>query len=133
MMHIVALILAFCLPAQAGADLDQHRRVADGLLAYNKDSVEVGKRYEAFLIGFDERPDLYLSPSRYRVSYSANALQCRNATEFDWVAVRNGRWWTVVFEVLAIKETANESPPGSGQWSWEHSYDCVIHDLRHAN
>lgn len=131
-LMLATVVIALLFPAYAGADPDQHRRVGEGLLAYEKDTVEVGKRYEGFLIAFKDRPEMYLSPSRYRVSYSADALQCRNAADFDWVAVRDGRWWTIAFEVLAVKETATESPPGSGKWVWEHTYDCVIHTLKQA-
>ena len=118
--------------ADAGADPDAHRKVANGVEPYATDTVQVGGTYEAFLIAFTDRSEVYLSPSRYRVSYIANALTCRNTDEVPIDQIRDGQWWTVVFEVLAVKETAIEDPPASGKWTWQHSYDCIIKDLQHA-
>lgn len=128
-IFVVAFLLGFHQPAFAGADPDEHRRVGEGREAFLVDNVQVGGTYEAFLIGFPDRPGYYLSPSRYRVSYIPNALQCRNESDFAFEEARNGHWWTVVFEVFAVKETAIEDPPGSGKWSWRHSYDCSLKKL----
>ena len=99
-------------------------------LRYDGVEVQVGKVYEAFLIRFVERDEVYLSPSRYRVAYTPDALQCRNADAFPITAA--GAWWTVTFEVHAVHETAVEEPSGSGNWNWRHAIDCTIQSLTPA-
>ena len=118
--------------ASGAVDPDEYRTVSEGAVAFAQQSVEAGGTYEGFLISFPDRGEVYLSASRYRVSYIANALQCRNADQFPLASIRDGRWWKVVFEVLAVKESAVEDPPGSGKWAWRHSYDCVLKDLQPA-
>jgi len=118
--------------ALAGADPDEHRPVQDGHVRYDGQTVEVGKVYEAFLIRFSDRKETYLSPSRYRVAYTPDALKCRNATEFPLLDADEGKWWLVTFEVLAVRETAIEEPKGSGNWRWEHEFDCMIESLELA-
>lgn len=126
------MALSVSSSVSAGVDPDAHRKVPEGVAAFAQDHVEVGGTYEGFLIAFSDRSEVYLSPSRYRVSYLANALNCRNSDEFPLNTIRDGRWWKVVFEVLAVKESAVEDPPASGRWAWRHSYDCVIKNLEHA-
>ena len=75
-------ILLFSFNVRAGADPDEHRPVQEGHVRYDGEGVQVGKVYEAFLIRFADREEVYLSPSRYRVAYTPNALQCRNADDF---------------------------------------------------
>ena len=129
---IVGIVLGGCMvacPAIAGADTDAHRKVRDGSVLYTGKDVQVGQTYQGFLISFPGNEAVYLSPSRYRVSYSPNALTCRNEEAFPVDEAKNGRWWTVSFEVLAIKETAIEYPPSSGKWVWQQSYDCLYREL----
>ena len=126
-MLLLLNTLLFLSPAIAGADPDEHRPVKEGHHRYDGVEVQVGKVYEAFLIQFVDRDDVYLSPSRYRVAYTANALQCRNAASFPITAA--GAWWTVTFEVHAVHETAIEEPVGSGNWGWKHAIDCTIRSL----
>ena len=126
MMNILAIWSLMSL-AFAGADPDEHRPVKEGHLRYDGVQVQVGKVYEAFLIRFVERDEVYLSPSRYRVAYTADALQCRNSADFPISAA--GSWWTVTFEVHAVHETAVEEPVGSGNWGWRHAIDCTIQSL----
>ena len=116
--------------ALAGADPDAHRKISDGHLLFTGTDVQVGQTYEAFLISFLDNEVVYLSPSRYRVSYTPDALVCRNAASFPVESAKNGRWWTVSFEVLAIKETAIEDPPSSGKWVWQQSFDCLYKELK---
>jgi hypothetical protein len=116
--------------ALAGADPDAHRKISDGHLLFTGTDVQVGQTYEAFLISFLDNEVVYLSPSRYRVSYTPDALVCRNAASFPVESAKNGRWWTVSFEVLAIKETAIEDPPSSGKWAWQQSFDCLYKELK---
>ena len=116
----------------AGADPDEHRPVAEGHLRYDGKDVQVGSTYEAFLIRFAERDEVYLSPSRYRVAYTPNALQCRNADDFPLAGDSLGKWWVISFEVLAVRETAIEEPAGSGNWGWQHQIDCTIKGLTPA-
>ena len=131
-LFLCVIALGVSSPATAGSDADQNRAVAEGAVAFAQEGVEAGETYEGFLIAFPERSEVYLSPSRYRVTYIANALQCRNADQFSLASIRDGRWWKVVFEVLAVKESAVEDPPGSGKWAWRTSYDCVLKDLQPA-
>ena len=119
-------VFGFSKPVTAGADPDLYRRVPEGQAVYTGEDVAVGQRYEAFLIHFKDRETVFLSPSRFRVSYVANALQCRNADAFPIGVANQGRWHKVSFEVLAVKETAIESPPGSGNWGWQQHFDCTI-------
>ena len=128
MFLLVTLLLG--LPASAGADPDEHRPVKEGHLRYDGVQVQVGKVYEAFLIRFVDRDEVYLSPSRYRVAYTADALQCRNADAFPISGA--GDWWTVTFAVHAVHETAVEEPAGSGTWGWRHAIDCTIESLVRA-
>ena len=123
-------IISLLQPVMAGADPDEHRPVQEGHLRYDGVGVQVGKVYEAFLIRFEERDEVYLSPSRYRVAYTPDALQCRNSESFPISAA--GAWWTVTFEVHAVHETAVEEPPGSGNWGWRHAIDCTIQSLTPA-
>jgi hypothetical protein len=118
--------------AVAGADPDAHRKLGAEHLLYTGKDVRVGQTYEAFLISFPGDNTVYLSPSRYRVSYTPNALACRNEASFPVEAAKNGRWWKVSFEVLAIKETAIEDPPSSGKWVWQQSFDCLYKGLKEA-
>ena len=127
-----ALAMSVSTLASAGVDPDEYRKVDDGVVAFAQERVEVGGTYAGFLIAFPDRSDVYLSPSRYRVSYLANALECRNVDQFPMDSIRDGRWWQVTFEVLAVKESAIEDPPKSGNWAWRHSYDCIIKNLEHA-
>ena len=120
-------IMSLLQPAIAGADPDEHRPVKEGHLRYDGVEVQVGKVYEAFLIRFVERDEVYLSPSRYRVAYTPDALKCRNAEAFP--INTPGAWWTVTFEVHAVHETAVEEPQGSGNWGWRHAIDCTIQSL----
>ena len=123
-------LFALLPPSFAGADPDLHRKVPDGHRVYDGESAEVGGVYEAILIHFKDDETMYLSPSRYRVAYVANALQCRNKAEFPMDLSRPGRWWRVVFEVLAVRETAEEDPPGSGKWSWKKQFDCMYKEIQ---
>ena len=118
--------------SHGGADPDEHRPIAEGHHRYDGKEVQVGKTYEAFLIRFADREETYLSPSRYRVAYTPNALQCRNADAFPLTGDSLGQWWVVSFEVLAVRETAIEEPPGSGNWGWQHQIDCTITALAPA-
>ena len=113
-------------------DPDRSRSVADGVEVFTPGMVEAGKSYSAFVIGFPDRPGPFVSPSRYAVSYTEGLLRCGNADEAGMGNVRDGRWWTVVFAVHAIKETAVEHPAGSGLWSWRPEYDCTITSLSAA-
>lgn len=128
------LLLACSLgtPVLAGADPDAHRKPAKGHLLFTGEGMQVGQTYEGFMISFPGNETVYLSPSRYRVSYAPDALACRNAASFPVEAAKNGHWWTVSFEVLAIKETAIEDPPSSGKWVWQQSFDCLYKDLKEA-
>ena len=117
------------MPTFAGADPDEHRPVSEGHLRYDGKDVQVGKTYEAFLIRFADRDKLYLSPRRYRVAYTPNALQCRNAEAYPISGEGIGKWWVISFEVLAVRETAIEEPAGSGNWGWQHQIDCNIKDM----
>ena len=125
-MLIFWMTLCWGTVTHAGADPDEHRPVSEGHLRYDGKDVQVGQTYEAFLIRFADRDDLYLSPSRYRVAYTPNALQCRNAAEYPIVGEGIGKWWVISFEVLAVRETAIEEPVGSGNWGWQHQIDCTI-------
>jgi hypothetical protein len=130
MISAWALFLVFTTPAFAGADPDLHRKVPEGSQVYDGETAEVGAIYEAFLIHFEDSAIVYLSPSRYRVAYAPNALACRNADQFPIDPARFGRWWRVVFEVLAVRETAEEDPPGSGKWAWKKQFDCLYKELQ---
>ena len=129
MPNLLLLALSLTQPALAGADPDLHRKVPEGHQVYDGETAAVGGTYEAFLIHFEGEPTVYLSPSRYRVAYAANALACRNADSFPVDPARTGRWWRVVFEVLAVRETAAEDPPGSGKWVWNKQFDCIYKQL----
>jgi len=126
---IKLLSLLFSTTVFAGADPDEHRPVKDGHVRYDGDQVQVGNVYEAFLIRFVDRDEVYLSPSRYRVAYTPNALQCRNEDAFPIEGESRGSWWVVTFEVHAVRETAVEEPAGSGNWGWRHQIDCTIRTL----
>jgi hypothetical protein len=130
MISVSLLLLTLVTPASGGADPDLHRKVPEGHRIYDGDTAEVGAVYEAFLIHFKDDKTIYLSPSRYRVAYAADALQCRNTEEFPMDLSRAGRWWRVVFEVLAVRETAVEDPAGSGKWTWNKQFDCLFKDIQ---
>ena len=123
------ILLLFPAFAVAGADPDEYRPVKEGNVRYDGAEVQVGKTYEAFLIQFVDRDEIYLSPSRYRVAYTPDALQCRNVDQFPIDPSVRGSWLTVTFEVLAVRETAIEMPSGSGNWTWQHQIDCTIKSL----
>jgi hypothetical protein len=129
---MAALLLAPSL-VFAGADPDLYRSVPNGQAVYTGKDLTVGQTYHAFLIQFLDRDIVYLSPSRFRVSYVADGLQCRNAADFPMAQASRGQWYAVSFEVLAVKETAIESPVGSGNWVWQHAIDCTISSLSLAN
>lgn len=113
----------------AGADPDLYRKVPEGQAVYTGSDVEVGKTYQGFLIRFVDRDQTFLSPSRFRVSYVPEALQCRNLDEHKILPANEGKWHIVSFEVHAVKETATESPAGSGNWGWTQTFDCTVHSL----
>lgn len=124
-----ALLLALSLSnvASSGADPDSYRKPPEGQEVYvSADAVRVGGIYEAFLIRFKDRDSAFLSPSRFRVAYAENVLQCRNQEAFTVPEAQYGQWHKISFEVLALKETAAESPPGSGNWTWSTQIDCTI-------
>ena len=122
-----ALLLPLLSVAHAGADPDSHRKAPEGQEVYvSADAVQIGGVYEAFVIRFKDRESAFLSPSRFRVTYSENVLQCRNAAEYAIPEGQYGQWHKVSFEVLALKETAAEDPPGSGNWTWNTQIDCRI-------
>jgi|GEM_PF-2692758 len=127
-MNLVLLLsLALTNPAMSGADPDSYRKAPEGQEVFvSADAVEVGGKYEAFMIRFKERESAFLSPSRFRVAYTENVLLCRNEAEFPIVDAQLGQWHKVSFEVLALKETAAESPAGSGNWTWTTQIDCKI-------
>lgn len=118
--------------ALAGADPDEHRPVQEGHARYDGKAMQVGTVYEGFLIRFAGREEVYLSPSRYRVAYTPDALKCRNTAEFPLPERSTGQWFLVTFEVLAVRETAIEEPAGSGNWGWQHEFDCMIEGLEPA-
>ena len=124
------VLLAWAIEAAfALDDPDRRRSVSQGVEVFAPETVEAGKSYSAFVIGFPDRPGPLVSPSRYVVSYFDGLLRCGNANEAGMNKVRDGRWWTVVFTVHAIKETAIEQPAGSGTWGWRTEYDCTIVSL----
>ncbi len=128
------LLLVLCGPgARGGVDPDQQRNVPDGVLPYVEGAVEAGNTYAGFLIGFPDRSELYLSPSRYHVSYGSTPFECRNGHEYPLQQVTDGRWWNVEFEVIAVIESAVEEPPASGKWIWKERYDCLIKGLQPAS
>jgi hypothetical protein len=129
MLQRASLFVLLSLPALGGADPDLHRTVPEGQEAYTGENISIGHTYQAFLISFKDRTTVYLSPSRFRVSYLPNTLQCRNADKFPMEEANIGLWHTVSFEVVAVKETAVEAPPSSGNWTWQHTIDCTIKSL----
>jgi len=133
MMWRTLLWLLVSSAAFAGADPDEHRPVQEGHARYDGKDLQVGTVYEGFLIQFAGREAVYLSPSRYRVAYTPDALKCRNASEFPMPERSTGQWFVVTFEVLAVRETAIEEPVGSGNWGWQHEFDCMIESLVSAD
>jgi hypothetical protein len=129
MLQAVSLFLLLSPLAIGGADPDRYRSVPEGEEVYTGEDITVGQTYQAFLIQFKDRTAVYLSPSRFRVSYLSDALKCRNADHFVLDEENQGQWHTVSFEVIAVKETAIESPPSSGNWIWQHIIDCTIKSL----
>ena len=126
----VFMALALHSTAYGGADPDSHRKAPEGQEVFvSADAVKVGGVYEAFLIRFEDRDAAFLSPSRFRVAYTENVLQCRNSEAHAIPESQFGQWHKVSFEVLALKETAAETPPGSGNWTWTTQIDCRITSL----
>ena len=116
--------------ASAGADPDSYRKAPEGQQVFvSADAVQIGDVYEAFVIRFKDRETAYISPSRFRVAYKENVLQCRNKEEHAIPEAQFGQWHKISFEVLALKETAVETPPGSGNWTWDTQIDCKIVSL----
>ena len=131
MMLIIVFAWAIGAPL-ALDDPDRLRSVPEGVEVFMPGTVEAEKTYSAFVIGFPDRPGTFVSPSRYAVMYLEGLLPCSNAAEAGMGSVRDGRWWSVVFTVHAIKETAVETPIGSGVWAWRTEYDCTITSLSPA-
>ena len=129
----VLLLVLWGPGARGGGDPDQQRTVPAGVRPYVEGAVETGNTYAGFLIGFPDRSELYLSPSRYLVSYGATPFECRNGDEYPLQEVTDSRWWNVQFEVVAVIETAIEHPPASGKWIWTERYDCLIKSLHPAS
>ena len=119
-------------PAWAVDDPDRTRSVPKGVEVFDPARVEAGKSYSAFVIGFPGQAARLVSPSRYAVTYLEGLLRCGNADAAGINNVQDGRWWTVVFTVHAIKETAVEQPVGSGVWTWRTEFDCTIASLSAA-
>ena len=127
---IWAMVLARLIgPAFALDDPDRERSVPEGVEVFDPSRVEAGKSYSAFVIGFPGDARRFVSPSRYTVTYLEGLLRCGNADAAGMSKVQDGRWWTVVFAVHAIKESAVEAPVGSGAWAWRTEYDCTIASL----
>ena len=127
-----ALMLSFLgfLPlASAGDDPDRVRKVPEGQEVYTGPDVRVGGVYEAFIIRFKDRQTPLLSPSRFKVAYEEGTLQCRNADDFLIADDATGAWHKISFEILSVKESAVEDPPGSGNWGWAKTIDCDIKSL----
>ena len=130
MFATALMALALLSTADGGADPDSHRKAPEGQEVFvSADAVKVGGVYEAFLIRFEDRDAAFLSPSRFRVAYTENVLQCRNGEDYAVPETQFGQWHKISFEVLALKETAAESPPGSGNWTWNTQIDCRITSL----
>ena len=130
MTPAVLLTVALTSPASSGADPDSYRKAPEGQEVFvSADQVQIGGVYEAFVIRFKERESAFLSPSRFRVTYTENVLQCRNQEEHAIPDGHLGQWHKISFEVLALKETAAETPPGSGNWTWDTQIDCKIVSL----
>ena len=129
MSGLVFVLLASLGLSHAADDSDAKRTIPDGQERYTGENLTVGGVYEGFVIRFPNRDELFLSPSRCQVSYGERAFACRNASEFPVPANRAGLWYKVSFEVLALKESAVETPEGSGNWTWKVAFDCDIKTL----
>ena len=124
------LTISLISAAYSGADPDSYRKAPEGQEVFvSADQVQIGGVYEAFLIRFKDRESAFLSPSRFRVAYKENVLQCRNHDAYAIPEKQFGQWHKISFEVLALKETAAETPPGSGNWTWDTQIDCKIVSL----
>ena len=133
MFAVLAYLLAFQFSAFAGDDPDRKRTVPEGQTVYTGPDVRVGAIYEAFLIRFQDRQLPFLSPSRFKVEYLEGALKCRNGDQYRIGSDATGSWHKVSFEVLAVRESAIEEPPGSGNWGWAKTFDCDIKSLKLAD
>mgnify|MGYP004204018617 CR=1 FL=1 len=129
MYALMLAILCFQPFARAVDDPDRVRKVPEGQEVYTGPDVRVGGVYEAFIIRFKDRQAPLLSPSRFKVAYEEGTLQCRNADAFSIGDDATGAWHKISFEILSVKESAIEDPPGSGNWGWARTIDCDIKSL----
>ena len=129
MYRIVVGLLAVGSVAAAGSDPDARRSMTEGQERYVPGKANVGTVYEAFAIRFPGRTEVFISPSRFDVQYGDSALNCRNQSAYPIGDDAVNVWHKVSFSVLSLKESAVESPAGSGNWTWKTSFDCEIRSL----
>lgn len=127
MWYLLLLLLALGGPAAAGKDPDLKRKVPEGHQRFTGERLAVGAVAEAFLLQYPGHPEWQVSPSRYAVDFDAAAFSFRNRADYAVADGLRGQWLRVVFEVIAVTETAVEMPKGSGTWLWRLTYEC---DLR---
>ena len=114
------MALALLSTADGGADPDSHRSSQRARSVCQRRRREGGRVYESSSSASKTAMPHSCRPAGFAWPTLENVLQCRNGEAYYPRESQFGQWHKVSFEVLALKETAAESPRVPWELDLEH-------------